>query len=146
MTNGIKWKQVRVDPGDAQMIETRKFQVLDVARFTGVPAYMLDPEMTSSWGTGVAEQNRGFVTYTLTPHKVRFDQTISDELLINSYRRFEFDDSGLLRGLMKDQVESVGKLVQAGFEPAAALKAVGLPPIAHTGAIPVTVQQVRASE
>lgn len=43
------------------------------------------------------------MTYTLTPTKVRFDQTISDELLTNSYRRFEFDDSGLLRGLMKDR-------------------------------------------
>ena len=39
----------------------------------------------------------------------------------------------------------MGKLVQAGFEPAAPLKAVGLPTIEHTGAIPVTVQQVRAA-
>lgn len=139
LTNGLKWKQIQVTAGDAGLIDGRKFQVLDISRFTGIPAYMLDPEKTSSWGTGVAEQNRGFVTYTLTPHKVRFDQTISDELLFNPFRRFEFDDSGLLRGLMKDQIESVGGLVRAGFEPAAALKAVGLPPIAHTGLVPVTV-------
>lgn len=145
LTNGLKWKQVQVTAEDAALIEERKFQVLDVARFTGIPAYMLDPEKTSSWGTGVAEQNRGFVTYTLTPHKTRFDQTISDELVFDPSKRFEFDDSGLLRGLMKDQVESVGALVRAGFEPAAALKAVGLPPIEHTGTIPVTVQQVEKS-
>ena len=144
LTNGLKWKQTQITADDAALIDSRKFQVLDLARFTGIPAYMLDPEKTSSWGTGVAEQNRGFVTYTLTPHKVRFDQTISDELLVNQYRRFEFDDSGLLRGLMKDQVDSVGALVRAGFVPAAALKAVGLPPIDHTGTIPVTVQQVQA--
>ena len=94
----------------------------------------------------MAEQNRGFVTYTLTPHKTRFDQSISDELLFNPSRRFEFDDSGLLRGLMKDQVESVGALVRAGFEPAAALKAVGLPPIDHTGVIPNTVKMPPAGQ
>lgn len=140
LTNGLKWQKTSLSPVDLQIIEQRKFGVDDVARFTGIPMFMLDPEKQSSWGTGVAEQNRGFVTYTLTPHKTRFDQTISDELLVNSYHRFEFDDSGLLRGLMKDQVDSVGQLVRAGFEPAAALKAVGLPPIAHTGTIPVTVQ------
>lgn len=140
MTNGLKWKQLSIDPGDAQMIETRKFQVLDVSRFTGIPAYMLDPEKTSSWGTGVAEQNQGFVTYTLTPHKVRFDQTVTDELVFTSGRRFEFDVSGLLRGKMKDQVEAAGALVRAGYDPAESLKAVGLPPIKHTGRLPVTVQ------
>ncbi len=140
LDKGLRWKQMQVNAGDAALIDSRKFQVLDIARFTGIPAYMLDPEKTSSWGTGVAEQNRGFVTYTLTPHKTRFEQTVSDELVMNQFRRFEFDDSGLLRGLMKDQVESVGALVRAGFEPAAALKAVGLPPIAHTGTVPVTVQ------
>lgn len=140
LTNGLKWAKTSLSPVDLQIIEQRKFGVDDVARFTGIPAYMLDPEKTSSWGTGVAEQNRGFVTYTLTPHKTRFDQTISDELLVNSYRRFEFDDSGLLRGLMRDQVENVYWLVRVGFKPEAALKAVGLPPIEHTGTIPITVQ------
>lgn len=140
MSNGLKWKQLSIDPGDAQMIETRKFQVLDVSRFTGIPAYMLDPEKTSSWGTGVAEQNQGFVTYTLTPHKVRFDQTVTDELVFTSDRRFEFDVSGLLRGKMKDQVDAAGALVRAGFDPAESLRAVGLPPIRHTGRLPVTVQ------
>ena len=43
---------------------------------------------------------------------------------------------------MKDQVDAVSTLVKAGFDPDAALKAAGLPPIQHTGNIPVTVQQV----
>ncbi len=47
---------------------------------------------------------------------------------------------------MKDQMAAVSGLVQAGFEPAAALKAVGLPPIAHASAIPVTVQQITAEQ
>ena len=39
-----------------------------------------------------------------------------------------------------DQIEAVGQLIRAGFEPAAALEVVGLPPIAHTGLVPVTVK------
>ncbi len=140
LDKGLKWKQMQISADDAALIDSRKFQVSEFSRFTGVPAYMLDPEKTSSWGTGVAEQNRGFVTYTLTPHKTRFDQTISDELIFNSARHFKFDDSGLLRGPLKDQVESVGALVRAGFKPEAALKAVGMRPIEHTGTVPVTVQ------
>lgn len=138
LQNGVKWKSISVSPADAALIDGRKFQVADVARFTGIPAYMLDPEKTSSWGTGVAEQNQGFVTYTLTDHKTRFEETITDEL-VTTGRRFQFDASGILRGKLRDQIDSVGVLVRAGFEPAAALKAVGLPPMAHTGLVPVTV-------
>ena len=138
LQNGVKWKSVSVSPADALLIDGRKFQVADIARFTGIPAYMLDPEKTSSWGTGVAEQNQGFVTYTLTDHKTRFEETITDEL-VTTGRRFQFDASGILRGKLRDQIDSVGALIRAGFEPAASLKAVGLPPMAHTGLVPVTV-------
>lgn len=139
MDHGLKWKPISVTPADAQLIEARKFQVLDVARFTGVPGYMLDPSVASSWGTGIAEQNQGFGTYTIATHKNRFDTTITDELLVYPERRFEFDSGHLFRGNLRDQVAAVESLIRAGFEPAAALNAVGMAPITHTGLRPVTV-------
>ncbi len=142
LTNGLKWRGISLGPADLQLLETLNFQVLEVSRFTGIPGYMLDPSLTSTWGTGIAEQNRGLITYVLNPHKTRFEQTVSDELISKGNRKFEFDGSALLRGNMKDQVEAAGSLVRAGFDPASALKAVGLAPIEHTGTIPVTVREV----
>lgn len=43
-----------------------------------------------------------------------------------------------------DQIEAVGQLIRAGFEPGAALQFLGLPPIAHTGLVPITVTQEQA--
>jgi hypothetical protein len=40
-----------------------------------------------------------------------------------------------------DQAQTVARLIQAGFEPAAALQALRLPPIRHTGLTPVTVRE-----
>ena len=140
MDSGLKWRPLQLNAAETQMIEARKFQVLDVARFTGLPAYMLDPEKTSSWGTGVSEQNQGFVTYTLGSHKKRFEETVTDELVMTSNRKFEFDASALLRGKLSDQVAAAGTLVRSGFDPAESVHAVGLPPIKHSGRLPVTVQ------
>lgn len=55
--------------------------------------------------------------------------------------------SSLLCGKMKDhQADAMGALIRAGFEPEDDLRAVGLPPIKHTGAIPVRLQHVRAAD
>jgi HK97 family phage portal protein len=51
----------------------------------------------------------------------------------------EFDEPGIPPS-QNERVEAVGSLVRAGFDPAEALKAVGLPPIKHTGLVPITVQ------
>jgi hypothetical protein len=43
------------------------------------------------------------------------------------------------------QVEMVGQLVRAGFDPEASLKAVGLPSIMHTGLVPITVTPMQTN-
>lgn len=52
----------------------------------------------NSWGTGIAEQNRGLLTYTIDPDLVVVEQTISDELLRPAKRYMKFNRGGLLRG------------------------------------------------
>jgi len=134
---GTKWMSTKLSPNDAQLIETRKFQVSDVERQFGVPPHlMFDVEKTTSWGAGIAEQGDAFVRYTLNPHTIMFEQTISDELLPNGVA-FDFDASALLRGNFAQQITAVSALIRAGFEPAAALEYVGMPPIDHTGLPPV---------
>lgn len=45
---------------------------------------------------------------------------------------------------LSEQVESATSLIRAGFEPEAALVAVGLPTIDHTGLVPITVKPLEA--
>jgi len=67
------------------------------------------------------------------------DDPAADQLWypLNSLPASAFDENGMT---MKAKVEAVGVLVRAGFEPAEALAAMGLPTIAHTGLVPITVQ------
>ncbi len=84
---------------DAQLLEARKFQVVDIARAFGVPPFMVgETEKTSAWGSGVAEMGQGFINYTLNPHLVRDEQELNRKLFKTSKYYVEFDRSALLRG------------------------------------------------
>ena len=134
---GTKWMSTKLSPGDAELIETRKFQVSDIERLFGLPPHlMFDIEKTTSWGRGIEEQGNAFVRYTLNPHTVVFEQAITDELLLDGVT-FDFDASALMRGNFLQQVEASGALIRAGFEPSSVLSFLGLPPIEHTGNPPV---------
>jgi len=52
----------------------------------------------------------------------------------------KFDVESLLIASMKDRVWSAAELVRTGFDPSESLDEVGLPPIAHSGEVPVTLQ------
>lgn len=107
---GVKWTPVAWNPQDTQMLETRKFQVVEIARIFGVPPHLLgDVERSTSWGSGIEEQSRGFVQYTLLPHIVRFEQAISRALLPDGqYAKFEIN--GLLRGSALQQAQFISQL------------------------------------
>lgn len=143
---GTKWNTTSMNPEDAQLLQTREWQALEIAQLYGVPPHMIGlVSKTTTWGTGIEEQSRGFVTYTLQSWLTRFQSTISDELLRPKNRVCEFDSGALIRGKLVDQVNAVGALIRAGFAPAPSLSAVGLPPIDHLGLPPVTVQSADAA-
>lgn len=79
---GAKWKPMSINPEEAQFLETRKFQVEDIAaRIYGVPAHLVGlEEKNTSWGTGIEAQTRGFLTFTLAPHIVRLETAFSQLL------------------------------------------------------------------
>lgn len=94
---GAKFEKVTVSPAEAQALETRKFEVAEVARLFGVPPHLLaDATGSTSWGSGLEEQNRAFVQYTLAHYTARFEQGLADVLPANRYAKFAYE--GLLRG------------------------------------------------
>jgi HK97 family phage portal protein len=62
---GAKFQQLTIPPEDAQFLESRSFQISEIARMFGVPPHMLmDTDKSTSWGTGIEQQSIGFVVYT----------------------------------------------------------------------------------
>lgn len=66
---GFTTQPIGVSPQDAETMAARKFQVSELARFFGVPPHLVgDVEKSTSWGSGIEQQNLGFLQYTLDPY------------------------------------------------------------------------------
>ena len=99
LEEGIDVSTVSMTSEDAQFLETRRFQVEDIARFFGVPPHMIGhTEKTSSWGTGVEQQTLGFLIFTLLPWLTRFEQEFNRKLFPRSPFYAQFKVQGLMRG------------------------------------------------
>lgn len=106
LTDGGEFKQLSIKAEDAQLLETRRFQIEDIARVFGVPRFLLAMDETS-WGSGIEQLGIFFVRYTLAPHL----QAIRDECdwkLFGTDQHFcDFDPSELLKGDTKSMFEAV---------------------------------------
>lgn len=99
---------------DAQFLQSRQFQIEEIARWYGVPPHQLmQTEKQTSWGTGVAEQNRGLARTTLGPWAARIEQRVSR--LMAGNRRLEFDFAGLERPTPEQEIDLLIKQVQGGL-------------------------------
>lgn len=107
LTEGLTATALSLSAADAQLLESRKFQITDIARAFGVPPHMIgDVEKTTSFGTGVAEQGIVFLTYTLQSHLTRFEQEINRKCFSSRTpkRQYaEFNVAGYLRSDPKAQ-------------------------------------------
>ncbi|TDV54630.1 HK97 family phage portal protein [Pseudomonas graminis] len=66
---GFTTQPIGVSPQDAETMAARKFQVSELARFFGVPPHLVgDVEKSTSWGSGIEQQNLGFLQYTMDPY------------------------------------------------------------------------------
>lgn len=102
LEGGFQAQDIGVSPQDAETMSSRKFQVSELARFFGVPPHLVgDVEKSTSWGTGIEQQNLGFLQYTLQPYISRWENCIARWLLnppeVGKYHA-EHNLDGLLRG------------------------------------------------
>lgn len=108
LTEGAKLNKVSVQPNDAQFLETRAFQVPDVARIFGVPPHLIaDASNSTSWGSGLAEQNLAFGQFSLRPWVDRIEEA-HNRLLATHGQVEEFvklNMDALLRASLKDRYE-----------------------------------------
>lgn len=99
LTDGGEFKPLALNMEDAQLLDTRRFQIEDVARIFGVPPHMIGAlDKTTSWGSGIEQQAIGFITYSLQTHLTAFEQEIETKLFDGDSAWAEFDVRGLMRG------------------------------------------------
>ena len=99
LDSGASFEPVMMPYRDAQFLESRQFQISEVARMFGVPLFLLmETTKSTSWGTGLEQQATGFVTFDLGPTWLTpTEQRVKKELLpSNEYARYAVQ--GLLRG------------------------------------------------
>jgi HK97 family phage portal protein len=105
LTGGTTWQPMAVTPADAQFLETRKFQLNEIARWFRVPPHMIgDVEKSTSWGTGIEQQALGFVRFTLMPWIVRLEQ--ADSLLLPRPQYVKYNVNSLIRADLKTRFEA----------------------------------------
>lgn len=144
LEGGAKYNPISIPPDDLQMLESRTFQLGEIARFFRVPSHMInDSEKATSWGSGLEQLDLGFLKYTLTPYLTRWESTIKAKLMTAQERDeliCEHNVEGLLRTDSKARAEFYSKMVQNGLMVRNEVRAKeNLPPYKEGGDIP-TVQ------
>jgi len=110
LSGGLDYSPISMTNEDAQLLELMGFNRTDICGIFGVPPHLVGAiEKTSSWGTGLAEQVLGFLTFTISTWLVRIEQSISRDLLSKPERRQyypEFLTEQFLRSATKDRFDS----------------------------------------
>lgn len=118
LSEGAKFSKVSVAPNDAQFLETRAFQVPDVARIFGVPPHLIaDASNSTSWGSGLQEQNLAFGQFSLRPWIERIEdghgRLLTTHGLPDVFVKLNLD--ALLRASLKDRYEAGAIGIQNKF-------------------------------
>ena len=100
LEEGMKYTPISISPEQAQFLETRKFQINEIARIFRVPPHMVGDLEKSSF-SNIEQQSMEFVKYTLDPWVIRWEQSLQRALLGFGEKDkyfFKFNLEGLLRG------------------------------------------------
>jgi HK97 family phage portal protein len=100
LEEGMKYQQIGIPPEEAQFLETRKFQINEIARLYRIPPHMVGDLEKSSF-SNIEQQSLEFVKYTLDPWVIRWEQALQRSLLLPKEKTEYFiklNVDGLLRG------------------------------------------------
>ena len=117
LEEGMKYTPISISPEAAQFLETRKFQVNEIARIFRVPPHMIGDLEKSSFNN-IEQQSLEFVKYTLDPWVSRWEQAIKRSLLSENEKKTyfaKFNVDGLLRGDYQSRMNGYAVARQNGW-------------------------------
>ena len=117
LEEGMKYTPISISPEQAQFLETRKFQINEIARIFRVPPHMVGDLEKSSF-SNIEQQSLEFVKYTLDPWIIRWEQSLNRALLNVDEKKtffFKFNVEGLLRGDYQSRMAGYATARQNGW-------------------------------
>ena len=117
LEEGMKYTPISIAPNEAQFLETRKFQIDEIARIFRVPPHMVGDLEKSSF-SNIEQQSLEFVKYTLDPWVARWEQAMVRALLTPEEKKryfFKFNVDGLLRGDYQSRMNGYATARQNGW-------------------------------
>ena len=117
LEEGMKYTPISISPEQAQFLETRKFQINEIARIFRVPPHMVGDLEKSSF-SNIEQQSLEFVKYTLDPWIIRWEQSLNRALLNVDEKKiyfFKFNVEGLLRGDYQSRMQGYATARQNGW-------------------------------
>jgi HK97 family phage portal protein len=114
LAGGAKYVPTGAKPDEAQMIESRKLAIEEIARMFRIPPHMLGITTEGAMSYASVEQNNiNFVTHTLRPYIQKIEEAYSRLLPSEAFIKLNVD--GLLRGDYQTRVQGYSVGLQAGF-------------------------------
>ena len=117
LEEGMKYTPISISPEQAQFLETRKFQINEIARIFRVPPHMVGDLEKSSF-SNIEQQSLEFVKYTLDPWVARWEQSIVRRLFTDDEKKryyVKFNVDGLLRGDYQSRINGYATARQNGW-------------------------------
>lgn len=117
LEEGMKYTPISISPNEAQFLETRKFQINEIARIFRVPPHMVGDLEKSSF-SNIEQQSLEFVKYTLDPWVIRWEQSFMRRLLTEDEKKqyfVKFNLEGLLRGDYQSRMTGYATARQNGW-------------------------------
>ncbi|QFG02156.1 phage portal protein [Tepidiforma bonchosmolovskayae] len=116
LDQGAKFESPGADPASLQLLDVRRFTVTEVARVFGIPPHLLgDASQSTSWGSGLEEQNRAFITLTLRPYIALLESALTDAFCAGTDYLIRIDPSALLQGNLQSRFAAYNAARQAGL-------------------------------
>ena len=117
LEEGMSFKPIAIPPDQAQFLETRKFQINEIARIFRIPPHMIG-DLERATFSNIENQSLEFVKYTLDPWVVRWEMSLQKALLLESEKKdyfIKYNLEGLLRGDYKSRMDGYAVGIQNGF-------------------------------
>jgi HK97 family phage portal protein len=117
LEEGMKYQQIGIPPEEAQFLQTRKFQINEIARLYRIPPHMVGDLEKSSF-SNIEQQSLEFVKYTLDPWVIRWEQSLQRSLLSPREKKeffIKLNVDGLLRGDYQSRMSGYSVARQNGW-------------------------------
>lgn len=101
LEDGLEFQQFQIKPVDAQLLESKYFQIEDICRIYRVPQHLIN-KLDRSTNNNIEQQSLEFIMYTMLPWFKRWEDAVNSQLLTPQERQegyyLEFKTDALLRG------------------------------------------------